>query len=249
MTTQKPTIIQGNVLDTLKPQLENINGEKVLDIATAQGGFIGVLKECLKGYEEIIGLDIQEDLLKKAREAHPEENIRFEVMDTTKLTYPDNHFDTTSLGFSLHHLEDIPTALKEIHRVLKPGGLFIVVEMYRDGLEEFNYSETHIHHWAADIDRARGVPHDHTMLRDEIIARIETLTWKKINCHDFCDQASDPKDKKLIREISGIIDMVLDRAEGLPEYETFKARGEELREMVKKDGSHLSNRLAVLARK
>lgn len=244
MVRRTPEIIQGNVVEVLGPKFKNFDGGRVLDIATAQGGFVGVLKAILPSYKEIIGVDIKEELLEKARETYPEENIRFEVMDAGMLSFSDDQFDIVGIGYSLHHLEDIQTVLIEMYRVLKPGGVLIVVEMYQD---ELQFSETLIHHWAADVDRARGIYHNHTLMRNEIIECLEDLNWIGIEFFDYCDQPQNQMDEDLINSIYELIDMILSRVEGMPIFEDFKKRGEELRDLVSEFGVSYSRRLACLA--
>jgi cyclopropane fatty-acyl-phospholipid synthase-like methyltransferase len=57
------------------------------------------------------------------------DRVRFEVGDYHALTYPENHFDAAIAMESLPHAVDLPKALLELHRVLRPGGRIAISEM------------------------------------------------------------------------------------------------------------------------
>ena len=50
------------------------------------------------------------------------------VCDAEKLPFPDNYFDLVSVSFGLRNMTHKDAALKEMHRVLKPGGTLLVLE-------------------------------------------------------------------------------------------------------------------------
>ena len=69
----------------------------------------------------ITAIDISPDLLDEARRNCPSTNVRFETQNAYALSYPDNSFDSVVGSSVLHHLE-IDEALRQIYRVLRPGG-------------------------------------------------------------------------------------------------------------------------------
>lgn len=98
-------------------------GDKLLEIGCGTGLFTGKVYEATSA--TIIGTDISEDLLEVARKQHPE--IEFRVADAMNLDFPDNTFDGVYGSSIIHHL-DMEKAMKEIHRVLKPGGSTVFAE-------------------------------------------------------------------------------------------------------------------------
>ena len=69
----------------------------------------------------ITAIDISSDLLEEARRRCPASNVRFETQNAYALSYPDNSYDSVVGSSVLHHLE-LEEALRQIHRVLRPGG-------------------------------------------------------------------------------------------------------------------------------
>ncbi len=115
---------------SIEKLLSTISAGNILDIATGSGGFISFLRDNLKDYSEITGIDCSERSIEAARKAHSQPNIHFQLMDATHLDFPDSHFDTVCMANSLHHMADLPTVLSEMLRVCKPGGNIIISEMY-----------------------------------------------------------------------------------------------------------------------
>ena len=102
------------LLRYLKPQ----NGEKILDLGCSRGFYV---KEMENYAEGVIGVDISEASLKEAV------TQKVEYGDITNLDFTANSFDKI---YSLHTIEHIPNLgqlFSETARVLKPGGLAIVV--------------------------------------------------------------------------------------------------------------------------
>ncbi len=229
--------------------LNDISGGQVLDIATSRGGFVGRLKEHLKSYDAIIGVDVDEQVLEIARGNFNDENIRFMLMDAGRLQFENGRFDTVTASASLHHLPDIAQALAEINRVLKPGGTFIFIEMHRDAQTEAQRTLVQMHHWAADVDTARGVFHNKTFTRQELVSFVESMGLKNVVIHDFWETDSEPMDEEAIAHCEEVIGKVLQRADGYPEYESLKARSEELHRRVRDGGVHWEPVLFITGQK
>jgi|SRR5690625_288905 len=108
----------------------NHQPENVLDIATGTGDLAISLAE--KGLKNIIGLDLSKGMLevaeKKVKEKNLQQQISLVVGDSEDLPYEENHFDAICVAFGVRNFENLEKGLSEILRVLKPGGLFIVLE-------------------------------------------------------------------------------------------------------------------------
>lgn len=181
----------------LKQVLSEITGSHVLDIGTSRGGFIGDLHKHLSGYKTITGIDVDNQVLDTARNNFDEGTIQFMLMDAARLGFKNGRFDTVSASATLHHLPNVAQALGEVLRVLKPGGTFIFIEMHRDAQTEAQNTIVQMHHWAADIDTVRGIYHNKTFTRQDLVDFIEGMGFENMVMHDFLKIDSDPMDLQI----------------------------------------------------
>ncbi len=228
MKNNQPTRPHETLHALWKRVLGAISGGSVLDIATAEGGFVNVLIQNLKDYTEIIGIDVSEKFIQTARKTFEQPTIRFIVMDAERMDFESRRFDTVTIAISLHHMANIPQVLAEAVRVLKPGGRLVVGEMHREGLAEPQLAGAAVHHWRAEIDTALGVPHNSTLTRRQIVALIEGLGLRDVTFYDYTGLDEDPQAEAVIKGVKGYIDRAIQDAQGLPDYAAFKQRGEAL---------------------
>jgi SAM-dependent methyltransferase len=100
-------------------------GRRVLELGCGTGVF---LEKTARSGAVIHGLDLSEDLLAKARARLKDlANVTLDEGNAEQMPYPAGDFDVVYGSSVLHHL-DLDAALKEIHRVLKPGGRLIFAE-------------------------------------------------------------------------------------------------------------------------
>lgn len=104
--------------------------QNVLDVATGTGDLAINLAET--GANKIIGLDISAGMLsvgkKKIKEKNLDQTIEMVQADSENLPFEDNHFDAITVAFGIRNFETLEKGLAEILRVLKPGGLFVILE-------------------------------------------------------------------------------------------------------------------------
>ena len=75
---------------------------------------------------ELVGIDYAESMLAGAHSRFKgDPTIRIQHADAAALPFPDSSFDTANCANAIHCLPDVDAALREIHRVLKPGGTFV----------------------------------------------------------------------------------------------------------------------------
>jgi demethylmenaquinone methyltransferase/2-methoxy-6-polyprenyl-1,4-benzoquinol methylase len=113
------------VARTLQP---NLSGARVLDIACGTGDLSLVLARA--GAGEVVGLDFCRPMLEIARrkaEADGRE-IPFVEGDALRLPFEDESFDVVTIAFGLRNLAGVAEGLRELLRVLKPGGRAAVLE-------------------------------------------------------------------------------------------------------------------------
>jgi len=103
----------------------------VLDVGCGSGWASRLLADyAVNG--RVTGIDISDEMVRLARESSRDyRNVSFEVASAEQLPFPDSEFTHAFSMESLYYYRNIPKALKEIQRVLKPGGAFFaVVDLY-----------------------------------------------------------------------------------------------------------------------
>ena len=238
-------------MDIFEETLGNISGGDVLDIATSRGGFVEELQNHLGSYISITGIDIDDQVLAAARNNFDEDSIQFLKMDAAHMGFENGRFDTVSASAALHHFPNVNQVLCEVERVLKPGGTFIFIEMHREAKTKAQQTVVQMHHWAADIDTSRGVYHNQTFTRQELVNFIEGMGLKNVTLHDFLKTDTDPMDEASIQQCEEAIDTVLKRTAtlDLAKKETFQARSEALRIRLHKWGAQWEPVLFVTGKK
>lgn len=117
--------VRADELNWLKKQLDKKN-TKILDIGCGNGAFLSHLAMHLR---EGVGIDLSEKMLEQARKRNRQHaHLSFQQVLEPKLPFPDNSFDCVMSVLSFRYLDWDPI-VKEILRVLKPGGEFLVVDM------------------------------------------------------------------------------------------------------------------------
>jgi demethylmenaquinone methyltransferase / 2-methoxy-6-polyprenyl-1,4-benzoquinol methylase len=112
-------------------ELKSIHPQYVLDVATGTGDVAILLHKILQP-KKIIGIDISEGMLsfgsKKIEKLGLQEKIELQKGDSEKILFGDNTFDAITVAFGVRNYENLETGLKEMLRVLKPGGKLVVLE-------------------------------------------------------------------------------------------------------------------------
>jgi len=123
---ERPSAQMGkHVTDALVDYAAPIPGERVLDVACGTGAPSLKVARQVGPAGSVVATDLSEEPLKIAAERASERglsNIRFERADVHELPYADAEFDLVTCRFGVMFFRDLPRALGEIRRVLKPGG-------------------------------------------------------------------------------------------------------------------------------
>lgn len=113
-------------------QLQPFAPKTLLDIATGTGDFAILAAKMLKP-EKLIGADISEGMMEIGRQKVKAEGldsiVSFEKEDCLNLSYADGTFEAVTAAFGIRNFADLDKGLKEMQRVLKPGGHLSIVEL------------------------------------------------------------------------------------------------------------------------
>ncbi len=231
-------------------KLSHYDAGKVLDAATGRGDFINVIKQHFKSYDQIIGIDQSEAAIKQAQKLFPENNIELYKMNLEKLSYADSYFDTVTISNSLHHLEHPEKVFTELFRVLRPGGMLVMVEMYKDG-KQTAAQQTHIemHHWFASIDTLNKAFHRETYLKDELADFATKLHLNKMDIEDFYIPVDNPTDSKTIEPLIKNVQEWIKKCESIPEAKNICCEGIKIIERIKSIGCVSASRLLITGNK
>ena len=113
-------------------QLAPFRPQKLLDIATGTGDFALLAARMLQP-QQLIGADISEGMMavgrQKVQRQGLEKIISFRREDCMQLSFADGSFDAVTAAFGIRNFKDLDTCLRELHRVLRPGGHLSIVEL------------------------------------------------------------------------------------------------------------------------
>jgi demethylmenaquinone methyltransferase / 2-methoxy-6-polyprenyl-1,4-benzoquinol methylase len=106
---------------------------RVLDVATGTGDLAFAIEDA--GVPKVVGLDFSEKMIVTARTkarkrpSGAASRVEFLVGDGMSLPFEDASFDACTISFGLRNMEDYTAAIREMSRILRPGGKFICLEM------------------------------------------------------------------------------------------------------------------------
>jgi demethylmenaquinone methyltransferase/2-methoxy-6-polyprenyl-1,4-benzoquinol methylase len=105
-------------------------GQHVLDVAGGSADMSRLFLNKVGANGQVVLTDINKAMLRVGRDRLLDEGYSTPVMqcDAEHLPFPDNHFDCVSIAFGLRNVTHKDTALREMQRVLRPGGRLIVLE-------------------------------------------------------------------------------------------------------------------------
>jgi demethylmenaquinone methyltransferase / 2-methoxy-6-polyprenyl-1,4-benzoquinol methylase len=102
-------------------------GDSALDVATGTGDLAIALERRVTTRGEVVGCDFSERMLELARRKGTD--ARFEPADALALPYPDDSFDAATVGFGARNFADLGRGVREMTRVVRPGGRVVVLEI------------------------------------------------------------------------------------------------------------------------
>ncbi|AGC45743.1 ubiquinone/menaquinone biosynthesis methyltransferase [Myxococcus stipitatus DSM 14675] len=105
-------------------------GDSVLDCASGTGDLALAFKRKVGATGHVLGTDFCPEMLESApaKAAKAGLQVDFQVADAMALPFEDNRFDVASIAFGIRNVDDPVKCLKEMGRVVKPGGRVVVLE-------------------------------------------------------------------------------------------------------------------------
>ena len=123
-----------HVMSTMNVQ----KGSKALDVCCGTADWTIALSEAVGSKGQVTGLDFSENMLEVGKQKTASlDNIQLVHGDAMNLPFDDNSFDYVTIGFGLRNVPDYLSALKEMQRVLKPGGMVVCLETSQPTLPLF----------------------------------------------------------------------------------------------------------------
>jgi len=101
------------------------SGDTVLDAACGTGDF--AVADLRAGAARVVGLDFSPRMLERARRKAPQ--VEWVEGDLLALPFSDATFDAATVGFGVRNVDDLELALRELRRVLRPGGRLAILEI------------------------------------------------------------------------------------------------------------------------
>jgi demethylmenaquinone methyltransferase/2-methoxy-6-polyprenyl-1,4-benzoquinol methylase len=116
--------------------LELRAGQRVLDLAAGTGVSTADLRRC---GAQAVGCDFSLGMLQAGRGKRRRKSVPFVAGDALHLPFADAAFDAATISFGLRNVADVPAALRELARVVRPGGRLVVCEFSRPIWRPFGF--------------------------------------------------------------------------------------------------------------
>lgn len=158
---------------------------RVLDLGTGNGLIPLMLVDRMPGVE-VVGTDLAKHMLAVAERRRADsphrDRLRFEIADVKALPFDDGAFDVVMSNTILHHIPEPRAFLREAWRVLRPGGVLLIRDLFRpaddDAVEQL--VQTHAGDESADAQQLFRQSLKAALTPDELRAMVDELGWANV---------------------------------------------------------------------
>lgn len=161
----------------LKEMLPDLKGKDVLDLGCGFGWHCRYAIE--KGAASVIGIDISEKMLEKAKEINYLQGVKYGRTALEDAVFPKNHFDVVFSSLTLHYIKSYDALIRNIYQWLRPRGSFVFSVEHpvftAQGMQDWIYNETGDKlYWPVDNYFSEG-QRDTSFLGEQVIKYHRTI--------------------------------------------------------------------------
>ncbi|MDO5406271.1 MAG: class I SAM-dependent methyltransferase [Eubacteriales bacterium] len=195
----------------LQPLFPELSGKSVLDLGCGYGWHCKYAAE--QGAAQVLGLDLSEKMIAKAKVRNADEHITYQVCGVDEYDYPECSWDLVVSNLVLHYIADLNEVYTQVYHTLKPGGEFIFnIEhpVFTAGIgQDWVYdSEEKPLYWAIDDYYRPGERKTH-FLGCEVTKQHHTLTqilMGLLQCGFVIEAVQEAEPPKEMMDIPGMKD-------------------------------------------
>ncbi|WP_314591521.1 class I SAM-dependent methyltransferase [Paenibacillus terrigena] len=161
----------------LRAMLPDLRDKRVLDLGCGFGWHCRYARE--QGARSVVGLDLSENMLARARELSDDTAIEYHRIAMEDIDFADGEFDVAISSLALHYIEDLEDVCRKVHHCLVPGGTFILsfehpIFTARAAQDWHVGSEGERLHWPVDDYQSEG-PRYVNFLETEVVKYHRTV--------------------------------------------------------------------------
>ena len=134
----------GKVVAVLSDYFKDISGLRLLDVSSSTGIMAQVFA---RHFKEVVGIDIDEKAVAFAKQNFLDGNLSYHIMDALHTEFPDGWFDVVVCNQMYEHVPDAWQLMKEVRRILAPGGVCYFGATNRLNLIENHYGRLPFLSW------------------------------------------------------------------------------------------------------
>jgi ubiquinone/menaquinone biosynthesis C-methylase UbiE len=124
--------VHARTVRVVVPLLRGVTAPRVVDVGCGTGRLLARLRAALPS-ASLMGVDAADGMIAVAREKPSLQGVDFEVASAAALPAEDASCDVVVSTVSFHHWEDQSAGLREVARVLRPGGRLVLVDLFVRG--------------------------------------------------------------------------------------------------------------------